>query len=476
MLQRIDPYRVKVPREGGMHRDALIYANEAITIEEEALRQLRNAASLDPEAIVLATPDIHSGYGVPIGCVLATPNFISPCAVGYDINCGMRMLTTPLRRGEVDISAIAQSIRRDIPLGEGKHNVSVSQKQLDAVLEKGLAAVPEIVGAHARLEEAFDEEEFARDVICAEDQGSMKGDPDAVSRHAKERGRDQLGTLGGGNHFIEIQVVDEVYDSERAKAFGLWRGQITFMIHSGSRGLGHQVADDYMRSARQWIEKQGIFVPDRDLAYFGVQTKQGRDYIGAMQAAANFAFVNRYVMAELIRRNVRHYYGKELAMPCLYDVPHNIAKLEEHGGVRYWVHRKGATRAFPGELMEGTEYVGTGQPVLIPGSMGTASYVLAGTRSGEEALYSVNHGAGRKMSRTAASGVGRHGAKHEAAISDEEFRRSMEGVLLLCEDRRTIKAEAPGAYKDIDDVIAVVSGAGLALPVARLRPLAVLKG
>lgn len=476
MLQRIDPYRMKVPREGAMQRDAVIYANEAITIEQEALQQLKNAASLDPRAIVLATPDIHSGYGVPIGCVLATPSFISPCAVGYDINCGMRMLTTPLQRGEVDITALAQSIRRDIPLGEGKHNVSVSKAQLDAVLERGLEAVPQIVNAHPRLYEAFDEEEYARDMECAEDRGSMRGNPDAVSKHAKERGQDQLGTLGGGNHFIEIQVVEDIYDTKTAEAFGLRRGQITFMIHSGSRGLGHQVADDYMKSARQWIERQGIYVPDRDLAYFDLSTKQAQEYIGAMQAAANFAFVNRYVMAALIRRNVRHYYGKDLPLPCLYDVPHNIAKLEEHGGTKYWVHRKGATRAFPAELMQGTKFAATGQPVLIPGSMGTASYVLAGTESGREALYSVNHGAGRKMSRTAASGVGRRGARHEAAITDEEFRRSMEGVLLLCEDRRTIKAEAPGAYKDIDEVIAVVSGAGLAVPVARLRPLAVLKG
>lgn len=476
MLQRIDPYRLKVPREGGMQRDALIYANEKITIEAEALQQLRNAASLDARAIVLATPDIHSGYGVPIGCVLATPSFISPCAVGYDINCGMRMLTTPLKRGEVDVSVLAQALRRDIPLGEGKRNVSVSARQLDMVLEKGLAAAPEIVDAHARLAEAFDADEFVRDRVCAEDQGSMPGNPDAVSRHAKERGHDQLGSLGGGNHFIEIQCVEEVYDTRTAEAFGLSPGQITFMIHSGSRGLGHQVADEYMRRAREWIGRQGISVPDRDLAYFALDTKEGGEYIGAMHAAANFAFVNRYVMAALIRRNVRHYYGASLPMPTLYDVPHNIAKLEQHGGTKYWVHRKGATRAFPPELMQGTQYAGTGQPVLIPGSMGTASYVLAGARSGQEALYSVNHGAGRKMSRTAASGIGRHGVKHEGAISDEEFRRSMEGVLLVCEDRRTIKAEAPGAYKDIDEVIAVVSGAGLAVPVARLRPLAVLKG
>jgi len=476
MVQRIDAYRLKVPREGAMQRDAVIYANEAITIEPEALQQLRNAASLDPRAIVLATPDIHSGYGVPIGCILASPSFVSPCAVGYDINCGMRMLTTPLKRGEVDVSVLAQAIRRDIPLGEGKQNVNVSARQLDMVLARGLAAAPEIVDAHARLAEAFDAEGFARDRVRAEDYGSMPGDPEAVSPRAKERGRGQLGSLGGGNHFIEIQTVEEIYEQRTGEAFGLSAGQITFMIHSGSRGLGHQVADEYMRSAREWIARQGISVPDRDLAYFALDTKQGRAYIGAMHAAANFAFLNRYVMAALVRRNVRHYYGASLPMPTLYDVPHNIAKFEQHSGTEYCVHRKGATRAFPAALMQGTPYAATGQPVLIPGSMGTASYVLAGTDSGREALYSVNHGAGRKMSRTAASGVGRHGARHEGAISDEEFRRSMAGVLLLCEDKRTIKAEAPGAYKDIDEVIAVVSGAGLAVPVARLRPLAVLKG
>jgi len=475
-MERLDTYRIKIPRSGAMKQDALIYANEAIALEAAAVQQLRNAASLDPRAIVFATPDIHSGYGVPIGCVLAAPSFISPCAVGYDINCGMRMMTTPLTRGEVDVSVLAQALRRDIPLGEGKRNVSVSARQLDCVLAQGLAAVPEVAGAHARVAEAFSPDEFARDRVCAEDHGSMPGVPDAVSARAKERGCDQLGSLGGGNHFIEIQAVETVYDQRAAQAFGLGAGQITVMVHSGSRGLGHQVADEYMRAARQWIERQGISVPDRDLAYFARDSAQGKAYTGAMHAAANFAFANRYIMAALVRRNFRHYYGADLPMPALYDVPHNIAKFEQHGGTEYCVHRKGATRAFPPALMQGSPFAATGQPVLIPGSMGTASYVLAGAASGREALYSVNHGAGRTMSRTAASGVGRRGARHDAGISDEEFRRSMQGVLLICEDRRTIKAEAPGAYKDIDQVIAVVSGAGLATPVARMRPLAVLKG
>ena len=476
-MTRIDDYRLMIEREGAMKQDALVYASEAIQVEPEALRQLCNATTLDPDAIVMATPDIHSGYGVPIGCVFATPSLISPCAVGYDINCGMRLLTTPFAQHEVDVKQLADSIRRDIPLGEGKANIAVPHAQFDQVLAHGVRATSEIVSGSDRMSACFDDRELEADLGCIEDAGSMEGDPDALGNRAKDRGRNQLGSLGGGNHFIEIQVVRDIYDEERAKAFGLHRGQITVMIHSGSRGLGHQVADDFMKAAREWDEKHGIVLPDRELAYFPVETKDGIRYRAAMNAAANFAFVNRQVMAMLVRRNIRHYYGAATALPTVYDVPHNIAKFEEHGKRTYCVHRKGATRAFPAERMEGTRFAATGQPVLIPGSMGTASYVLAGVPSGSESLFSVNHGAGRIMSRTAASGIGRGGKKHgEAAISDEAFRTSMDGVYLVCEDRRSIKEEAPGAYKNIDDVIAVVAGAGLAQPVARMSPLAVLKG
>jgi tRNA-splicing ligase RtcB len=460
-----------------MRQPATIYASHAIRIEDDAVRQLRNAASLEDDAVVLATPDIHTGYGVPIGCVFASPTLISPAAVGYDINCGMRLLTTPFTRDEVALEPLARAIRGAIPLGEGKRNLRASQAVLDSVLEHGMAAVPAIAAREDRLSTAFREVEFQDDCRRTEQRGSLAGRAAAVSRRAHERGQSQLATLGGGNHFIEIQLVERVHDTSIASEFGLAAGQVAIMIHSGSRGLGHQVAGDYMRAAHDWCERQQIDLPDRELAYFMLASDEGRAYLGAMNAAANFAYVNRYLMALLVRAVLRRHSTADLPLPCVYDVAHNIAVIEQHHGRTYCVHRKGATRAYPPGLMSGTPFATTGQPVLIPGSMGTASYVLAGTPSGAESLFSVNHGAGRTMSRTAASGRNRRGRPvREAAISDRDFAASIEGVTLICEDHRTIKEEAPGAYKDIDAVIAVVTGAGLARPVARLRPLAVLKG
>jgi tRNA-splicing ligase RtcB len=473
-MQRLDPHRLLLERTGAMRQPALIYAGEQTLVENEAVRQLQNTACLDPDAIVFATPDIHTGFGVPIGCVFATPNLISPCAVGYDINCGMRLMTSPLTRAAFDAPTVARAIARRIPLGEGKHNIRIAAAQLDAVLEQGLAAVPDVAATHAALAAAFSDEEYAHDRVHVEDGGALPGDADAVSARAKERGSDQLATLGGGNHFIELQYVDTVYDAAIAAAFGLAEQQITIMIHSGSRGLGYQVADEQMHAARVWDEHQGRPLPDRELAYFAVRSREGQRYRAAMNAAANYAFVNRYLMALLARAAVRDLYGADTPLPTLYDVPHNIAKFETHRDREYCVHRKGATRAFAAAQMDATPFAQTGQPVLIPGSMGTASYVLAGVPTGAESLFSVNHGAGRTMSRSAARGnIGRG---RPAAISDSEFRHSMEGITLICEDRGAIKEEAPAAYKDIDDIIRVVAGAGLAAIVARLRPLAVLKG
>jgi tRNA-splicing ligase RtcB len=280
----------------------------------------------------------------------------------------------------------------------------------------------------------------------------------------------QLGTLGGGNHFIEIQAVDRVEDEALARAWGIEKDGLAVMIHSGSRGLGHQVGDDYMKLATSLT---GDISPNRHLAWLEAETREGWNYVGAMYAAANFAFVNREIMTLLVRRNVRHILG-DVPLPIIYDVPHNIAKPEEHDGVKLWVHRKGATRAFPSERMQGTPFAEEGQPVLIPGSMGTASYILVGTSESRETYYSVNHGAGRTMSRTAAAG-GRHGRQRRggppAAISDEEFERAMRGIHLIAEDRWSAKEEAPQAYKDIDEVVRVVVAAGLAKVVARLLPL-----
>ncbi len=473
-MQRLDPQRLLIERTGAMRQSALVFAGETTRIEPEALRQLQNTASLDADAIVVATPDIHVGFGVPIGCIFATPNLISPCAVGYDINCGMRLMTTPLTRAQFDAPAVARAIAQRIPLGEGKRNVTVTPAQLDEVLQCGLAAVPALAEQHARLAAAFAPDDFAHDAARVEDNGSLPGDPAAVSARAKERGAGQLASLGGGNHFIEVQYVETVFDHALAHAFGLIENHIAIMIHSGSRGLGHQVADEHMRAARAWDARHGHALPDRDLAYFDVRSREGAAYRAAMHAAANFAFVNRYLMALLVRAVVRERYGAATPLPSLYDVPHNIAKFETHHGVGYCVHRKGATRAFAAGQMAGTPFAATGQPVLIPGSMGTASYVLAGVPTGGASLFSVNHGAGRVMSRSAARG--KAGAGRPAAISDAEFRQSMAGVSLICEDRAAIKEEAPAAYKNIDEVIQVVARAGLAKVVARLRPLAVLKG
>jgi tRNA-splicing ligase RtcB len=476
-MKRIDPYRIVIEQTGRMKQPAKLFVSDTIRIEDKALQQLKNTASLDDDSVVLATPDIHTGFGVPIGCIFASKNLISPCAVGYDINCGMRLLTTPFLPRDIDVQQLANSIRREIPLGEGKKNISVSQSILDMVLESGMRAMPKIAEHDKRVAISFNRKDHERDSRSTEDHGSLEGNPSCVSKKAHERGFCQLATLGGGNHFIEIQLVESIYDASLAQVFGIKAGYVTIMIHSGSRGLGHQVAGEYMSQALKWNLNNNMFLPDRELAYFHHESDMGKRYLGAMNAAANFAFVNRMLMAQLVRKCTSELYGPGIHLPSVYDVPHNIAKFESHGSSRYCVHRKGATRAFSPERMADPLYSKTGQPVLIPGSMGTASYFLSGVPSGKESLFSVNHGAGRLMSRSKAAGRYRKGKKiREAAISDHEFTDSMKGVYLVCEDRRSIKEEAPGAYKDIDEVIAVVTGAGLAKAVARMRPLAVLKG
>jgi len=477
-MKRLDRYRLRLDRSGGMLVDATVYASQRISIEPDALEQLKNAARLPSVVRVLATPDIHVGFGVPIGCVVGLTEIVVPAAVGYDVNCGMRVMTTPLKRSDIDPAKLAHSIRRDIPLGEGKSNLRLTVDELDVILEKGVKGIAEIAGTEGRIWESRDEAEEARDLEHIENHGSMQGDISAVSDHAKQRGMSQLATLGGGNHFIEIQVVDRVFDEKMAARFGLAHDMITVMIHSGSRGLGHQVGDDYMKLARRIQSKDGESA-SRELGYLRISDKPGQRYIGAMNAAANFAFANRQFIADLVRREFRHEFGN-IPMPIIYDVPHNMAKLEKHFGQEMWVHRKGATRAFGPSRMAGTTFSDCGQPVLIPGSMGTASYVLVGADSKDagEAVCSVNHGAGRVMSRTAARGKrARHGQViSPPAITDEEFARSMEGITLIAESRQSVKEEAPAAYKDIDAVVETVVEAGLAKAVVRMRPLAVLKG
>ncbi|RKY23523.1 MAG: hypothetical protein DRP62_05760, partial [Planctomycetota bacterium] len=423
---------------------------------------------------VLATADIHVGFGIPIGSVLGLDNAIMPAAVGYDINCGMRLLRTPFSKGDIDTDKIAASIARDVPLGEGKTNLALDKAGSEAVINKGVASIPTLAKRIShRAWEAFDPDEFAEDIERIEENGQLPADPATVPKQAIENGSDQLGTLGGGNHFIEIQYVQQIFDPALAKTFGLFKNQIVVMLHSGSRRFGYEVADRYMNIAAQ---SPGMAERKKMLSFLPADSSRGKNYIAAMNAAANFAFTNRHIMALLVRRCFNRMFGPT-PLKLIYDVPHNMAKLETHQGRRLWVHRKGATRAFGPERMTGTIFAKTGQPIIIPGSMGTASFLLVGTGDSDESLCSVNHGAGRVMSRTAARGKTRKNKIiTPALISDERFKRSMEGIKLITGDKHRIKEEAPDAYKDIDEVVRVVIECGWARPVARMLPLAVLKG
>ncbi len=492
-----EKFTYTLDKSGAMKVPATLFLSEKLLaqVEEEAIRQMADAASLDEDSYVYATPDIHTGYGVPIGSVVASPNIVSPSAVGYDINCGMRLLSTPFEAREVDPGRLAGKIAELIPRGEGKRNLSLTKRELEQVVSCGLDGLESVLPRFGLIEQTAGSsapgspgkpgepslyELFLQDRERTEDQGSLNGSIDGIPEKGAEKGLSQLGTLGGGNHFIEIQEVVSIDDRTRADALGLFEGQLTCMIHSGSRGLGYEVAGHYIRQARGYLKSRGIAPPNGQLQFFPAESSEARQYLEAMNGAANFAFANRSVMALLVRRAFGSLFGRQevRGIRSVYDVTHNMAKEEKWEGKNYLVHRKGATRAFDGERMRGTAFERLGQPILIPGSMGTASYVLMGHSGSRRSFFSVNHGAGRVMSRTKAAGRkgkrGRSGV--EAAISDREFKRSMEGIVLICENPRRIKEEAPAAYKDIDEVIRVVLGAGLALPVARLAPLAVLKG
>jgi tRNA-splicing ligase RtcB len=473
-LVRIDPFRLRMKRCGQMVTDATIFASEAVNLEPDAVRQLCDAASLPPAKKVLATADIHVGFGIPIGAVLGLDNAIMPPAVGYDINCGMRLLRTPFSKGDIDTDKIAVDIARDIPLGEGRENLQLNKTGIEAVINKGVAAVPAIMQRSShRVWEAFDPDQFADDLERIEENGHLPSDPAAVPKTAIQKSINQLGTLGGGNHFIEIQYVQEVFDPDLAKGFGLFKNQLVVMIHSGSRRFGYEIADEYMNIAARRPENAGR---KKMLSYLPTESSAGKNYIAAMAAAANFAFTNRHIMALLVRRCFNRMFGPT-PLTLVYDVAHNMAKLETHSGARLWVHRKGATRAFGPKQMAASIFAQTGQPIITPGSMGTASFLLVGTGDSEESLNSVNHGAGRVMSRTAARGKARKGRIiTPALISDEQFKRSMEGIKLITGNKSKIKEEAPDAYKDIDEVVRIVVECGWAKAVARMVPLAVLKG
>ena len=477
-LQRIDETTWEIPRTGAMRVPGRIYANEKLLepiLRDKAAEQVANVACL-PGVIgySMAMPDAHWGYGFPIGGVAATDpdagGVVSPGGVGYDINCGVRLMTTNLVYEDVKprLRDMVNCLYRDIPCGVGSEGAiaRVSASDLKRVLETGSRwAVQQGYGTEADLD-------------VTEDRGCVPGaDAGVVSERAMSRGANQLGTLGSGNHFVELGVVERILDQGVADAYGLIKGNITLMIHCGSRGLGYQICDDYIQTMLRAASKYGIELPDRQLCCAPVHSEEGKQYLGAMSAAGNYAWANRQIIMELARRSLEHALRispRDLGGRLLYDVCHNIAKFETHevNGVRkrLCVHRKGATRAFPGTRDEvPAVYRSVGQPVLIPGDMGTGSYVCAGTQGALDKTFgSCCHGAGRMLSRTAAS----KGRDAKDLLRELEARE----IVVMARSKRTLVEESPEAYKDIDAVAEVVSKAGIGLLVARIRPVGVIKG
>jgi tRNA-splicing ligase RtcB len=476
-VEPIDDFRWRIPRTGRMRTEGLVFADRPLMEQiqrDQALEQVANVACLP--GIVgpsLAMPDIHWGYGFPIGGVAAfdpEEGVVSPGGVGYDINCGVRLLRSNLMREEIAplLRRLVDALFLAIPagVGAGHKDLRVDAKEMRQVLREGARwAVARGFGSRADL-----------DVI--EEGGRLPGaDPEQVSERAIERGKPQLGTVGSGNHFIEVGHVAEVFDAKAADAFGLAPGAITVFIHSGSRGLGYQVCDDFITVMLEASRRYGIELPDRQLCCAPIRSPEGERYLGAMAAAANFAFANRQIMADSVRATFRAVTGKsdrDLGLGLLYDVCHNVAKFEMHEVKgkprRLCVHRKGATRAFPrNHDAVPAAYRRVGQPVLIPGDMGRRSYVLVGEAGAmKETFGSACHGAGRLMSRTQA----KKAARGRAVERELEAR----GIFVRGAGRSTIVEEIPEAYKDVGDVVGVVEGAGLARRVAELRPLAVVKG
>ena len=475
-LQKLDDYRWLVPRgtKPGMLTDALIFADETLLkdlLKDLSLEQAVNVAMLP--GIVgrsLAMPDIHQGYGFPIGGVAATDpeegGVISPGGVGFDINCGVRLLTSTLTVDEVrpKVRELVNQLFRDIPSGAGHSGfVQLSHKDLERVM---------VEGARWMVRNGYGEE---ADLAHCEENGAIEGaDPAAVGDKPRKRGLPQIGTLGSGNHFLEVQYVERIFEPAVAQRFGLYENEVVVLIHSGSRGFGHQVCTDYLREMDSAMRRYKLELPDRQLACVPAESPEGRAYLGAMRAAANFAWANRQGITHFTREAFRRIFGKDASLRVVYDVCHNIAKLEWHRvngkDRRVLVHRKGATRAFPTGRPEIPEaYKDIGQPVLIPGSMGTASYVLVGAEGAlKETFGTTCHGAGRVMSRTAAK-------KSEYAVNARQ-RLEEQGVIVRAETRDGISEEIPEAYKDVDAVINVVHNAGLSKRVARLKPIGVIKG
>jgi len=478
-LEKVDDYRWRIPKtyKPGMRTEGLVFASEAMLSElreDQAPEQVANVAFLP--GIVgssLAMPDIHWGYGFPIGGVAAmrlSDGVVSPGGVGFDINCGVRVLRTNLTEKEVSprIKELVEALYKSVPSGLGSEGkIRLKRGEMDEVLVKGSRwAVEKGYGRNDDLE-------------TTEENGEMAGaDPARVSRKAKERGAPQLGTLGSGNHFLEVAVVDRIEDANIARDMGIDRlGQVLLMVHCGSRGLGHQTAGDYIGEMVSAMSRYKISVPDRQLACAPVDSEEGRAYLAAMRCAANYAWANRQCIAHWVREAFCEVMGVSesgAGLGLIYDVAHNIAKIEEHEvegkRVKLCVHRKGATRAFPaGHPDVPARYAGIGQPVFIPGDMGRFSYVLVGTEQAmQETFGSTCHGAGRVKSRDAA----KREMRGDAVLSELEAK----GITVRTGSMRGLAEEAPHAYKDVSRVVEVAHNAGISRIVARTRPIGVVKG
>jgi len=477
-LEKLDDNRFCIPKSfcKDMRVAGMIYANEKLLkdiLKDKALEQVVNVATLP--GIVgysMAMPDIHWGYGFPIGGVAATDikggGVISPGGVGFDINCGVRLIRSDFKVEEIQkyLKDLVNAFFRDVPSGVG----STSDLRLDKNSEKQLL----VKGAQWVVSKGFGTKD---DLDATEDFGAIPdANPDVVSGRAYQRGREQIGTLGSGNHFLELQVVEEIFDERVGNNFGLFPGQVMIMIHCGSRGLGYQICEDYCRDMMPCLQKYAIQVPDRQLVCAPVDSVEGQSYLGAMRCAANYAWANRQYIMHSVRESFQRIFKKSwqsMGLRLIYDVAHNIAKIETHEingqKKRLCVHRKGATRAFPpGHPDLPEHFKQTGQPVIVPGDMGRHSYLMVGTESSRESWYSCCHGAGRVMSRSQAM------KKFNAHDLLKDFESK--GIVVQAHSKATLTEEAPGVYKDVTDVVDVVHNAGLAKKVCRLKPLGVVKG
>ena len=466
-VEKEGKYIYRIKKTGNMRVDAIVLADYE-TIDEEAIEQLKNVATL-PGIVkaAYAMPDIHWGYGFPIGGVAAfdlEDGIISPGGVGFDINCGVRMLVV---EGNPDIvkknlETLIRRIYENVPVGVGEtSDLRFSKNDFKKIVEQGAKRV---------IEMGYGTEE---DLLRIEDNGVLEeSDFSDVSEEAYERGKDELGTLGAGNHFIEIQLVEEVYDEEIATVFGIKKGDITILIHTGSRGFGHQIATDYIKYMRDNLKEHNKNLPDKQLINAPFKSEWGQAYYSAMNCAANYAFANRQIITHMIRKAFKSVVGMNVRL--VYDVAHNIAKVEEYeidGRKRkVIVHRKGATRAFgPGNAALPEIFKKTGQPVIIPGSMGTASYILVGTKKAEEMTFgSTAHGAGRAL--------GRREATRELTVSHVLKELESKGIKIMAKSKKGIVEEAPEAYKNVDKVVQIVDELGISLKIAKCTPLGVVKG